>query len=172
MKLAVGDFVVYGIHGVGRVVARERKLTLHGAPSEVVVLALEDGLTVTLPLMQARGQLRPVADEEDLLKIRETLRADRELSAGPWLTRRAELQAKLTGSDPVQLAEIVVEGAQRERLRLATGSKSPLSPGERAFFVRARKLLAGEIAVARGQEHAAADGWIDEQLARPELPAG
>lgn len=163
---------MYGTHGVGRVVAREKKRALDGAPSEVVVLALEDGLTVTLPLTKAREQLRPVADEKDLLKIEMTLRADRELSAGPWLSRRTELQAKLTGSDPVQLAEIVVEGAQRERLRLATGTKSPLSPGERAFVVRARKLLAGEIAVARGQEKAAADGWIDAQLHRPELPAG
>ena len=43
MKLAVGEFVVYGTHGVGRVAAREKKRALHGAPSEVVVLALEDG---------------------------------------------------------------------------------------------------------------------------------
>jgi len=167
VRLAVGDAVVYGNHGVGRVTAREERL-VQGEQSDVVVIALEDGLTVTLPLSQALEQLRPVAAEEDLLRIEETLRVDRELSTGPWLSRRNELQSKLTASDPVQLAEIVAEGAQREQLRLAAGNKQPLSPGERAVFVKARKLLANEIAVARDLDQSAADAWIEEQLTRPD----
>jgi RNA polymerase-interacting CarD/CdnL/TRCF family regulator len=169
MRLAVGEAVVYRNHGVGRVVARE-KGTLHGEPSEVVVLALDEGLTVTLPLPQALEQLRPVADEEALRRIEKTLRADRELRTGPWLSRRNELQAKLAASDPVLLAEVVVEGAQRERLRLESGTKSPLSPGEHSIFQKARNLLLGEIAVARGLDLLAAEVWIQKQLARPESP--
>ena len=162
---------MYGTHGVGQVAAREERI-LNGEPRDVVVVALEDGLTVTLPLSQAEEHLRPVADKQVLLKIEETLRVDRELKTGPWLSRRTELQAQLSASDPVQLAEIVVEGAQREHQRLAAGNKQPLSPGERAVFVKARKLLCDEIAVARGLDSAAADGWIEERLARPERSAG
>ena len=163
MKLSVGDDVVYGPHGVGRIAARETRAGEDGS-NDIVVLALQNGLTVTLQLTQALAQLRPLADEVDLRTIEHTLRTDRDLSEGPWLSRKKAMQAKLTASDSVQLAEIVAEGAQRERLRLAVGKKGPLSPGERSFFVNARNLLVGEIAVARGLDEVAAEDWIDEQL--------
>ncbi len=166
MKLAVGDLVVYGTHGIGRIAAREEQPVL-GATREVVVIELEDGLTVTLPLERAREQLRSLASEADVRRVRKVLRADRVLNIGPWLSRRQATLDKLTGADPIQLAEIVSEGAQRERMRLASGSKPQLSAGERELFVKARKLLSVEIAQALGMQPAAADGWIDEQLARP-----
>jgi RNA polymerase-interacting CarD/CdnL/TRCF family regulator len=34
------------------------------------------------------------------------------------------------------------------------------------IFVKARNLLSGEIARARGIQQAEADGWIEDQLAR------
>jgi len=166
VKLAVGDMVVYGTHGIGRVVAREEQVVL-GATREVVVVELQDGLTVTLPLGRARSQLRPLATEADVRQVRDALREDRALSVDPWLSRRRETVEKMTGGDPVRLAELVSEGAQRERMRLAKSGKQQLSPGEREVFVKARKLLAGEIALALGMQPAAADGWIDDQLARP-----
>ena len=158
MRLRIGEVVVYGTHGVGRVSARD---------DDIVVVELEDGLTVTLPLERAREQLRALADEAQLRDVERTLREERTLSVDPWLTRRRELQAKLSTGDLVQLAEVVGEGAQRERARVAKGNKPQLSPGEREMFVRARKLLSGEIARARGIQPSAAEGWIDEQLERP-----
>jgi CarD family transcriptional regulator len=165
MRLAVGDVVVYGTHGIGRIAAREQQKVL-GAVQEVVVLELADGLTVTLPLARAQDQLRPLASEADMDRVREALREDRVLSKDPWLSRRRETLAKLTGGDPVELAEIVGDGAQRERARRAKGDKSQLSTGEREIFVKARNLLAGEIARARGIQQSEADGWIDDQLGR------
>jgi len=165
VKLAVGDVVVYGTHGIGRVAALKEQVGL-GATREVVVLELADGLTVTLPLERAREQLRPLVSEADMDRVQETLREDRVLSVDPWLSRRRETLAKLTGGDPVELAEIVGDGAQRERTRRAKGSKPQLSSGEREIFVKAWQLLSGEIARARGLQQAEADGWLDEQLSR------
>jgi CarD family transcriptional regulator, regulator of rRNA transcription len=166
VKFDVGDLVVYGTHGIGRIAAREERAVL-GAAREVVVIELEDGLTVTLPLERAREQLRALASEADVRHVRKELRADRDLSLSPWLSRRQAALDKLSSADPVNLAEIVSEGAQRERLRLGSGSKPQLSAGEREIFVKARKLLSVEIAQALGLQPADADGWIDEQLARP-----
>jgi CarD family transcriptional regulator len=166
MKLAPGDLVVYGNHGVGCVAARKEQTVL-GTTCEVVVVELEGDLTVTLPLELAQKQLRPLASEADLRRVGEALRDDGQLSVVPWLSRRRETLGKLTGGNPVQLAEIVSEGAQRERLRLARGSKSQLSSGEREIFSKARTLLSGEIALALDIQPAAADGWIDKHLARP-----
>jgi CarD family transcriptional regulator len=165
VKLAVGDLVVYGNHGVGRVAARKEQTAL-GTTREVVVVELDESLTVTLPLELAREQLRPLASEADVRLVRETLRDDRVLSVDPWLSRRRGTLEKLTGGNPIQLAEIVSEGAQRERIRRAKGGKTQLSTGEREIFVKARRLLSGEIALALGIQPDAADGWIDEQLAR------
>lgn len=166
VNLAVGDLVVYGNHGVGRIAARKEE-TILGTTREVVVIELEGELTATLPLELAQTQLRPLASGADLRRVREALRDDSQLNVDPWLSRRRETLEKLTGGNPVQLAEIVSEGAQRERLRAAKGSKPQLSTGEREIFGKARRLLSGEIALALGIQAAAAEGWIDKHLARP-----
>ena len=165
MKLAVGDVVVYGNHGVGRIAAREEQTVL-GTTREIVVVELEGELTVTLPVELAQKQLRPLASAADMRFVREALRDDRVLSLDPWLSRRRRTIEKLTAGNPVQLAEIVREGAQRDRLRRAKGSKPQLSSSERELFAKARKLLSGEIALSLGIQQAAAEGWIDKQLVR------
>jgi CarD family transcriptional regulator len=165
VNLAVGDLVVYGNHGVGRIAARRKQKVL-GEVQEVVVLELDE-LTVTLPLELARTQLRPLANEAALRSVREALRSDGALSTSNWLSRRTETLEKLTGGSPVELAQIVSEGAQRERLREASGGKAQLSSSEREIFTKARSLLSNEIALALDVDLAAAEGWIDKYLARP-----
>jgi RNA polymerase-interacting CarD/CdnL/TRCF family regulator len=165
MKFAVGDAVVYGTHGIGRVVAR-RKQVLQGANREIIKLELAEGLTVTLPLERAREQLRPVASKADVRQVRETLQEDRPLSSEPWLSRRRETIEKLTAGTLTGLAEIVSEGAQRERIRVANGNPPRLPTAEREVFVKARELLSGEIAIALSLQPTAADDWIEKQLGR------
>jgi CarD family transcriptional regulator len=163
VRLAVGDVVVYPSHGVGPVVARERRMVL-GVVREVVVLDLADGLSVTLPLELARELLRPVLSEADLLLVQKTLREDRPLSEDVWLKRRKDAQVKMAGGDPLGLAEVVRDGALRERRLRAKGNGSQLSPGEKAIYMKARGLLSGEIGLAHGLEPVQADAWIDQQL--------
>jgi transcription-repair coupling factor (superfamily II helicase) len=62
VRRAVGDAVVHPALGAGRVSAREKRVVL-GAEHEVVVLALADGLSVTLPMQLARDLLRPLVSE-------------------------------------------------------------------------------------------------------------
>ena len=163
VKLAVGDAVVYPAHGAGRVAAREKRVFL-GAEQEVVVLELGDGLSVTLPMQLACELLRPLVSEAGLSRVQETLREAGALSGDVWVKRLKQVQAKLRGGDPLELAEIVRDGARRERTLTAHGTNWKLS-SERALCVKARKRLAGEIGLARGLERAEVDAWIDEQLA-------
>ena len=165
MDLKVGAVVVYSSYGVGRVTAREQRLVL-GAKQEVVVLELADGLTVTLPLERARDQLRTLASEADIRQVRETLREEPAVSDKPWLSRQKEARAKLTGGDPLGLAEIVRDCVSREQSLTAKGAKTQLSPNEKDVFARARQLLSIEIAHVRGVGATEADGWINQQLTR------
>ena len=166
VRLAVGDMVVYASHGAGHVSARERRVIL-GKRQEVIVLALAGGLSVELPMERAHELLRPLASEADMSRVQTTLGADHDAAnRDPWLKRRRDSQAKLTGGDPIELAEIIRDSARREWTLSAKGTKSRLSPGERELFVKARQLLSNEIALARGVEPAEANAWIDEQLTR------
>lgn len=157
--------VVYSSYGVGRVAAREQRLVL-GAEQEIVVLELADGLTVSLPIERARDQLRALASEAEIRQVRETLREEPAASDKPWLSRQRDARAKLTGGDPLGLAEIVRDGTSRERSLTEKGTKTQLSPGERDVFVKARRLLSTEIAHVRGLGATEADRWIDQQLTR------
>jgi CarD family transcriptional regulator len=165
VRLAVGDTVVYGGHGAGRVVARETRV-VRGKSHEVVVLALADGLSVELRLERAQGLLRPLVSEADLSRVQETLAGDYRSNTDSWPQRLKGLQAKVSSGSPLEWAEVIRDGVGRESELLASGSKSRLSPGEKEHFAKARRLLSTEIALARGLEPADADAWIDQQLER------
>jgi len=115
---------------------------------------------------RAHALLRPLASEADMSRVQKTLGADHAVSGDNWLKRRRDSLAKLTGGDPIELAEIIRDSARREWTLPAKGTKSQLSPDERGVLVKARQLLSNEIALARGVEPAEANAWIDEQLTR------
>ena len=110
MELAVGQVVVYGGHGPGRVVAREER-GLGEERCEVVVLELAANLTVTLPVMLARESLRPLANESEMASVQRTLRTKAPASDLVWLKRHKETRAKLASGEAVGLAEAIL-GAQ------------------------------------------------------------
>lgn len=164
MHLAVGDFVVYGGHGTGHVIAREIR-GRDGAGEEVVVLEFNDGLTVTLPIERALQQLRPLATELEIDGVCRTLRAAPPAKDEAWLHRRKATQAKLAAGATIGLAEVVRDGAYRET-PVRGGTR--LSVSERELYLKARRLLADEIGVARGVDRVDADNWIDLQLSHAE----
>jgi RNA polymerase-interacting CarD/CdnL/TRCF family regulator len=162
LRLAVGDVVVYASHGIGRIASTH---AAEGAEPARIVLLLESGLRVTLPLVRARETLRCLSGEPELEDVRLTLRADVAPPAGPWPQRRRVAQDKLTAGEIRGLAEIVRDGLQREQ-RLTTASNSRSGrPIANELFRKARRLLAAEIAAARGIEPEAADVWILQQVA-------
>jgi CarD family transcriptional regulator len=163
VRLAVGTVVAYPPHGVGRIAARQKRVVL-GVEQDVIVIELAEGLSVSLPLDRARAQLRPLASEADLRRVKETLREDRPLSDDVWATRLREMQEKLRRGDLLELAQIVRDGVRREQLPSSKGASSKLSTSERALCAKARELLSGEIGLVRGLDQAAANAWIDDQL--------
>ena len=163
VKLAIGDAVVHPTHGVGRVVARENR-AVGGKKEPVVVVALAEGLTVSLPLDRAESQLRPLASEADLQRVRTTLRQEAVPPEKAWLVRQRELRDKLTSGSLLDLAEIVRDSAPRQAA--AAGGKGASGAEERDMFRKAYRLLSTEIATVRGIGPDEAERWIERQLAR------
>ncbi len=164
VKLEVGDVVVYAPLGVGRVSLREKRL-VDGMEREIVVLDLANDLSVTLLVENAHELLRPVLGEAGLKRVQETLQEDGVWSAEVWSTRLKDAEAKLRRGDPLELAEILRDGAWRERTLTAKGTPTQLSTSEKGLCRKARELLSGEIGFARGLDPTVAEAWIDEQLA-------
>ncbi len=108
--------------------------------------------------------LRPLLSETELGRVQETLRENRTPSDDVWLKRRKDTQVKLAGGEPLGLAEVVRDGALRERRLIAKHNGSQLSPGERDLYIRARRLLSAEIGLAHGLDPVDADAWIEGQL--------
>jgi RNA polymerase-interacting CarD/CdnL/TRCF family regulator len=157
LRLAVGDRVVYASHGIGRVESRER----HRGDGEMVVLVFDNGLKVTLPLDRAQNALRSLSGERELAEVQLTLGGDSAPAAlEHWSRRHRNAQAKLASGSVSGLAEIVRDGAHRERARVKRGT----APIRNQLYREARKLLAAEVAAARGIEPDAADAWIGQQI--------
>lgn len=156
-RLSVGDRVVYASHGIGRVESREH----HRPNGEVLVLVFENGMRVTLPLERAQNTLRALSGEPELDEVRRTLGGDSPpAGAEHWSRRHRNAQAKLAVGSVGGLAEIVRDGAHRERARLTKGTP----PMSNQLYKTARALLVAEVAAARGIEPDAADAWVGVQL--------
>src|SRR5439155_21322853 len=116
--------------------------------------------SATLPMQLARELRRQLVSEAGLHRVQETLREDDALSGDVWLKRMKQVQAKLRAGDPRALAEIVRDGARRERTLTANGTNSKLSLSEKGFCVKARERLSGEIGLVRGLDQPVVDAWI------------
>ena len=164
LRLAVGDVVVYACHGIGCVEAR---CDSGGGPPETVVLLFESGLKVTLPVALARGALRPLSSELEVERVRRTLSADASPCIESWSRRFRSIRDKVTAGRATELAEVVRDGLHRERQLAAGATGRTAAPSERHLYLHARKLLAAEIACARGIDAVEADAWIVEQIGEP-----
>jgi len=160
LDLGVGSFVVYGGHGVGRVILiqdAESALDLR----RTVVLEFAGGLSVTLPLQRAVTCLRPLVGEVELTHVREVLRSREARIEESWQARTKITRAKLAAGEAVGLAEVVRDLAVRQR---GFSEGTTLSSHERELYLRARRLLAAELAAATERDEAGADAWIEAQL--------
>jgi RNA polymerase-interacting CarD/CdnL/TRCF family regulator len=161
MRLDVGDVVVYGWHGVGRVAADDGR----AAGQAILVLEFEGGLRVSLPVARAHELLRPLSNPRELAQVERTLRADATPDQQQWSQRLRATREKLTAGLATGLAEVVRDGIHRERRRGAIAS-----PAEQELYLKARRLLAAEISVSRGIDQVDADDWIAEQIEQSDSP--
>jgi RNA polymerase-interacting CarD/CdnL/TRCF family regulator len=123
---------------------------------------------VTLPVARARGALRLPSGELELEDVGRTLRSSPGPRIEPWAKRFRAMRDKVAAGSVTALAEVVRDGLGREReLAERAGDRATVATSERSLYLQARKLLACEIAFARGTDAAEADVWIVEQFDGP-----
>lgn len=151
-----GDLVVYPSHGAGCVAGVEEKTILGEVRRYYVVYLPDTELTVSIPADGASG-LRPCADEEGLAEALALLRADITAMPSNWNHRLKHNREKIRSGEISQVAEVV-------RNLSIYGAESGLSTGERNMLMKARQILASEIALIRSIEVAEAERLVDAAL--------
>jgi RNA polymerase-interacting CarD/CdnL/TRCF family regulator len=155
--LAVGDVVVYGSHGVGRIAIRREQ--------SIVVEFVNSGLTVIMPVERAIECVRPVSTEAEITSLGRTLGSGDTAVHPNWQSRLKATRAKVAGGVAVDLAEVIRDASRREERAFARSDSAKLSLAERQLYLKARRLLADEIGASRGVDQANADEWIADRIA-------
>jgi len=160
-----GDRVVYGIHGVCRVVQLEKRIV---DKKTVTYLVLEpvgqDGSRYLVPTHNAAAmsKLRPMLTPREMEAL---MRSDSVRQDG-WIReenlRKATYRELITSGDREGLLRMVRTLYLHKKAQAAAGKKVHLADDN--FLRDAEKLLSGEIAVVMGMEADQARTYLRSQL--------
>lgn len=151
-----GDFVVYPNHGAGRVSGIEERVILGESRRYYVVHLPGAELTVSVPANGESG-LRACADEESISEALSLLGGEPSEMPSNWNHRLKHNQGKIKSGEILQVAEVV-----RNLSRF--GAQNGLSTGERTMLMKARQILASEVALVRDVDPLQAEKTVDEAL--------
>ncbi|MGF1472306.1 MAG: CarD family transcriptional regulator [Rubrobacteraceae bacterium] len=154
---AEGDIVVYPNHGAGCVSGIEEKTVLGEERRYYVIYIKDTGLTLSIPANGDSG-LRYCANEAGVAGALSVLGSGAVEMPANWNHRLKHNQKKLREGDITQVAEVVRD--------LSAYSKDHgLSTGERNMLMKARQILASEIALVRETNAREAETLVDGALA-------
>ena len=141
LAFAVGDYVVYPTHGVGRVVGIE-SAEIAGIKLQLYVISFEaEKMTLRVPIEKARGSgLRKISTKDKMQTAMVTLKGRARSKRTMWSRRAQEYEAKINSGDPILIAEVVRD------LHRNVGQPDQ-SYSERQMYEAALDRLANEFAL-------------------------
>jgi CarD family transcriptional regulator len=158
-RYKVGDQVVYPQHGVATIRKIEDKEVL-GEKQSYLVLELDEGdLTLMVPAAAVEEVgIRNLIGKEQVEEVLGILgKAKVTDGADNWSRRFKANSEKLRSGDIQMVAEVVRNLSIRDK-------QKGLSTGERRMLNRARRILAGEIAVALKLDPEGAEEVLENAL--------
>ena len=161
----IGQLLVYGVHGVCRVLDEEQRTVDR---KKVTYLVLEpvgqEGAKFLVPTHNAAAmaKLRPMLKREELEALLESPR----IRGGVWIqdeNRRKQLYRELIGSgDREQLLTMIQLILRHKEEQLAAGRKCHLCDDN--FLRDAEKLIIGEISAVMEMDADRARAYLREKL--------
>ena len=158
--LAVGDKVVYPMHGAGVIEAIEER-EVHGENRQYFVLSMLFGdMKVMIPVGGVNNAgIRHVIDQAELVKVKLVLvdKAPEESRHANWNRRFNMYLEKLKSGDIYEVADVVRVLVHQERIK-------KLSTGERRLLNTARQILISELMLSCSFDFKKAESWLDDQF--------
>ena len=140
MDFKTDDFVVYPIHGVGKILGTETQ-EIAGTELDLLVINFEhDRMTLRIPVSKAQNSgLRRLSSRKQMDVALTKLKGRARVRRTMWSRRAQEYEAKINSGDPVSIAEVV-----RDLRR--NSSQADQSYSERQMYQAALDRLAREFA--------------------------
>jgi len=153
--LAIGDKVVYPMHGAGVIEAVEEHEVLGQRQIYYILTMPYGGMRVMIPMKNADNVgLREVIGEPDVLKVIEVLQtAPIQLNAN-WNRRFNVNLTKIKSGNIFEVAEVVRNLMLQDKVK-------KLSTGERRLLDTARQILVSELVLACDKDLCSVEAWID-----------
>lgn len=156
---AVGDKVVYPVHGAGVIEAIEEKEIMDEKHKYYVMRLPIDNMKVLIPMDHADGAgLREVIDEDGVKKVLSILHEHKTKMSNNWNRRYRTNMDKIKSGDIFEVAEVVKNLSLRDK-------EKGLSTGERKMLDNAKQILISEIVLARDIEKEQAQDIIEDVFA-------
>ncbi len=159
LPYAIGDYIVYPKHGVGRVTELETQ-EVAGMSLDLYVVRFEkERMTLRVPTNKAEvSGMRRLSSDDTLQKAFTTLKGRARIKRTMWSRRAQEYEAKINSGDLVSIAEVVRD--------LHRGDDQPeQSYSERQIYESALGRLARELAAVQDIDEEAAMGKLEKELA-------
>jgi CarD family transcriptional regulator len=155
---AIGDKIVYPMHGAGIIERIEEKEILGELRQYYVLNVPCTDMKIMIPVDTSDDiGVRNIIRKEEIETIVSVLHAASTEMPGNWNRRYRENMDKLKTGDLVQVAEVVRNLTRTERVK-------KLSAGEKKMLDNARQILLSEIALAGNMDAASVDHLIDEAV--------
>ncbi len=156
--LAIGDKVVYPMHGAGVIEAIEQHEVFGQCHDYYILTMPYGGMRVMIPLDKTDNiGLRAVIRPEEIDSVASVLRETCPVNTISWNKRLNLYLSKIKSGDIFEVAEVV-----RNLARQDVGKK--LSAGERRLLDTARKILISELVLACGKDVAETEIWVSSLL--------
>lgn len=160
LEFEAGDFVVYPVHGVGKV-ERVETIAIAGFSVTTYVITFEkERMTLKVPVSKAKASgLRKLSSKDRIKSALETLTGKAQIRRVMWSRRAQEYEAKINSGDPVAIAEVVRD------LHRATDQPEQ-SYSERQIYQAAIERLAREVAAIEKIDEIKATAKLEGVLAK------
>jgi len=152
---AIGDKIVYPMHGAGIIEKIEEKKIL-GEIRKYYILNVPCGdMKIMIPVDSTKEiGIRSIVSDEELANVMGILNAKTSEMSANWNRRYRENMEKLKTGDVLEVAEVV-------RNLMRTDREKKLSTGEKKMLTNAKQILSSEIILIKGIDLKEANNIID-----------
>ncbi|MEJ0063890.1 MAG: CarD family transcriptional regulator [Alphaproteobacteria bacterium] len=163
LEFKKGDFVVYPVHGVGRVEGIESFAVSGSSVTLYSIMFEQDRMRLKVPVMKAKtAGLRRLSSKDRIKDAVTTLQGRARVRRVMWSRRAQEYETKINSGDPVSIAEVVRD--------LHRGSDQPeQSYSERQIYQAALERLARELAAVEKIDQAKAAEKIEAVMIKERM---
>ena len=155
---AVGDRVVYPMHGAGLIEKIEDRQILGETRAYYIIRIKSGNMQVMVPVRGAEDiGLRYVVDPKEFDEIYKVLGSESTPMDENWNRRNRDNMEKLKTGDPEQVAEVIRNLVRVDRVK-------KLSTGEKKLLNTAKQILCSEMTMVLNVNDSAALALIDGSI--------